>query len=148
MTNSKHLPPTLTFEEVERILQLQTSDVWSLQIVFIFCLPLVHRFGSLFSSVSYKIWFQDFNIVKIGFLPGVTVSLSMTFDLRETPTKRLRSNLMHRDDWALGVSSPWKEFCFAKLILQSQVNGLCSSWRNLITTAIRRRCQNILQKKY
>lgn len=72
MTNSKHLPPTLTFEEVERILQLQTSDVWSLQIVFIFCLRLVHRFGSLFSSASYKIWFQDFNIVKIGFLPGVT----------------------------------------------------------------------------
>ena len=73
MTNSKHLPPTLTFEEAERILQLQTSDVWSLQIVFIFCLPLVHRFGSLFSSASDKIWFQDFNIVKIGFLPGVTV---------------------------------------------------------------------------
>ena len=69
MINSKHLPPTLTFEEVERILQLQTSDVWSLQIVFIFCLP--HRFGSLFSSAaSYKTWFQDFDNVKIGFLSG------------------------------------------------------------------------------
>ena len=144
MINSKHLPPTLTFEEVERILQLQTSDVWSLQIVFIFCLP--HRFGSLFSSAaSYKTWFQDFDNVKIGFLSGGIAD--DIWSERDTDKNQKDSGLILI--WCIANDWRWlsiKEFSmervlFAKLVLQSQVIGLCSSWRSLITTTIRRRCQ-------